>query len=97
MALVFLACKLQCGMIAPARCDWTLLWRDNTAWSGIARKPRRGEAQGSAEQDHTRSYGLSDKSARSGFGLAKPGPQGGCTGMCNTRQVQACLSKRGPG
>ncbi len=59
-------------MIAPAGCGWTPLWNDNTAWSGIARKPRRGEAQGSAEQDHSLSYGLSEEQVQ--VCLDKRGP-----------------------
>ncbi len=48
-------------------------------------------------KNHSRSYGLSDKSARSGFGQVKPGPQGDAQGSATQRQVRACLTKRGPG
>jgi len=53
------------------------------------RKPRRGAAQGSAEQNHSRRYGLSDQSVGSGFGLAKPGPQGVAQGCATQDQKHA--------
>jgi len=59
-------------MLAEDMCGWAPRWTDKIAWSELARKPRRGEAQGCVEQCHSRSYGL--KEAQAQARVDQPGP-----------------------
>jgi hypothetical protein len=47
-------------MLARDRGGWTQVWSEKIAGSDFSRKRRRGEAQGCAEQSHSRRYDLSE-------------------------------------